>query len=89
MRKHRPRKADAWQPGLDIGKASEAELTAEVVRITAEIVPRLSIESAAAMLAEIDAAILSAPPFVDVHRDRVAPTDLLASRVQQLEMWRV
>lgn len=87
VRQHRPRKTDAWRPGLDIGKASVGELTAEIVRITAEIVPRLSIESAAAMLAEIDAAILSAPPFADAHRDRVVPADLLASRLRQLELW--
>jgi len=86
-RQHRPHKADAWRPGLDIGKAGVAELTAEVVRLTAEIVPRLPIESAAAMLAEIDAAILSVPPFADAHRDAVIPADLLAQRIRQLELW--
>lgn len=86
-RQHRPRKVNAWQPGLDISKASVAELTSEVVRLTAEIVPRLPIESAAALLAEIDAAILSSPPFTDVHRDAVIPADLLAERIRQLELW--
>lgn len=86
-RHQRPRKADAWRPGMDIGKATVAELSAEVVRIATEVVPRLSVQSAAAMLAEIDTAILSAPPFADVHRDRVVPADLVAERIRQLELW--
>jgi hypothetical protein len=87
IREHRSRKAVAWRPGLDIRRASVPELVAEVVRITGTIVPRLPIESAAAMLAEIDAAILSAPPFADAHRDAVIPAELLAGRMRQLEMW--
>jgi hypothetical protein len=88
-RPQRARKAEAWRPGMDIGRATVAELTAEVVRIATEVVPRLSIESAAAMLAEIDTAILSAPPFADVHQDRVVPADLAAERIRQLELWGV
>ena len=78
---------------MDVSKASVGELVAEVARLTGEVVPRLSIQAAAAMLAEIDTAILETPPWADVWRERqehygpMVGVDLIARRMRQLELW--
>jgi hypothetical protein len=91
--KPRRRAAEEWRPGMDVSKASVSELVAEVARLTGEVVPRLSIQAAAAMLAEIDTAILETPPWADAWRERqehygpMVGVDLIARRMRQLELW--
>ena len=93
QRKTRTRAAEEWRPGMDVGKAPVDELVREVARLTAEVVPRLSVQSAAAMLADIDAAILEIPPLADTWRERevhygpAGRFDLCARRMRQLELW--
>jgi hypothetical protein len=76
-----------------VSKATVGELVAEVARLTSEVVPRLSIQAAAAMLAAIDTAILETPPCADVwhgrqeHYGPAVAVDLLARRMRQLELF--
>jgi hypothetical protein len=78
---------------MNVSKATVGDLVAEVARLTGEVVPRLSIPAAAAMLAEIDTAIIQTPPYADAWRERqghyglVEGVDLIARRMRQLELW--
>lgn len=81
------RRDNRWRAGLDVAGASPEELRDEIARLVATVVPRVSLQDAAALLASIDTAVLAQPPFADLRSgppgDRV---DLLVERRRLLEV---